>query len=169
MDEKSQTPLDAEQSGPTSSGAPNQDVNAQTTSRGETAVESRGSTNLQAPLPPAWEELVTSDGRTYYANHVSRTTTYQRPGAQTGEDVGGTRGPGNTQEELPPAWQQLVDSEGRTYYSDHNSRTTTFQRPEGGRTGELPVGWEIVRNEEGVAYFVDHNTRTTTFDDPRST
>lgn len=118
------------------------------------------STSLQAPLPPHWEEIVSSDGRTYYANHANRSTSWLRPDAEM-EGYGS-----NTQEGLPPAWQELVDGDGRTYYANHESRTSTLDRPEG-LVGELPAGWELLRNAEGVAYFADHNTRTTAWSAPR--
>ena len=31
------------------------------------------------PLPPFWEMRVTPDGRTYYMNHNTRTTQWERP------------------------------------------------------------------------------------------
>jgi len=116
----------------------------------------------QAPLPPQWEQLTTSDGNTFYANHATRSTVWRRPEVEAGGDRVDTRQAG-----LPAAWQSLVDSDGRTYYANHESRTTTFDRPQG-LAGELPVGWEMLRTPQGVAYFADHNTRTSTWDDPRS-
>jgi E3 ubiquitin-protein ligase NEDD4 len=122
----------------------------------------RDSANPLAPLSPHWEELVSSDGTTYYANHATRSTTWTRPGAEE-EGVDGA----NIKASLPAGWQAMADSEGRTYYANHESRTTTFDRPEG-PTGELPAGWEMLRTPQGVAYFADHNTHTATWHDPRS-
>ena len=31
-------------------------------------------------LPPGWEERQDANGRTYYVNHVARTTQWQHPG-----------------------------------------------------------------------------------------
>lgn len=121
----------------------------------------RGIAESQASSSPQWEELTTSDGSTFYANHATRTTAWQNPELTSGES--GT----SNQASLPVAWQELVDGDGRTYYANHESKTTTFDRPEG-LTGELPAGWEILRTPQGVAYFADHNTRTTTWEDPRS-
>jgi E3 ubiquitin-protein ligase NEDD4 len=121
----------------------------------------RDSANPQAPLSPHWEELVSSNGTTYYANHATRSTTWRRPGAEEGGDGA------NMQASLPAGWQAMVDSEGRTYYANHQSRITTFDRPDG-PTGELPAGWEVLRTPQGIAYFADHNTHTATWDDPRS-
>ena len=114
----------------------------------------------QAPLPPQWEQLATSDGITFYANHATRSTAWRRPEVNADEDGA------NAQAGLPAAWQELADGDGRTYFANHESRTTTFDRPEG-RTGELPAGWEMLRTPQGVAYFADHNTRTATWVDPR--
>uniref|UniRef100_A0A8C7SPY2 E3 ubiquitin-protein ligase n=1 Tax=Oncorhynchus mykiss TaxID=8022 RepID=A0A8C7SPY2_ONCMY len=131
------------------------------------------------PLPPGWEQRKDPHGRTYYVDHNTKTTTWERP------------------QPLPPGshvtricslpsvifrslivghiaycWERRVDDRGRIYYVDHNTRTTTWQRPtmESVLQNEdpLPQGWEIRYTREGVRYFVDHNTRTTTFSDPRT-
>jgi hypothetical protein len=127
----------------------------------DNAGPARDMTTTQAPLPQHWEELKSSDGSTFYANHATRTTAWRRPAVEVGEDDA------KTQAGLPAAWQELVDSDGKTYYANHESRTTTFDRPKS-LTGELPAGWELLRTPQGVAYFADHNTHTVTWDDPRS-
>lgn len=33
----------------------------------------------EEPLPPGWEERVDSQGRTFYVNHNTRTTQWERP------------------------------------------------------------------------------------------
>jgi len=110
----------------------------------------------QVPLPRHWEELADADGKTFYANHASRTTSLQRPGVK--DDASSLRA----------GWQALVDTEGRPYYVDHASRTTTFTKPwSDGETGDLPPGWEMLRTPEGVVYFVNHEARETTWDHPR--
>lgn len=117
-------------------------------------------TDAQQALPQGWEELVDVEGRTYYVDHNSRTTTYERPSMS------------DVQASLAPGWQEVVDDDEQIYYAHHGSGTTTFQRPSWPRlsaaTAALPAGWELRRNRHGVAYFIDHNTRTTTWDDPRS-
>lgn len=114
------------------------------------------------PLPSGWEELLTGDGKVYYANHVTKRTTWRKPEAQA-------EGNGeNIHTGLPVAWEALVDDEGRTYYADHATRSTTYDKPESPQD-ELPAGWEVLRTPQGVAYYADHNTHTTTWDDPRHT
>uniref|UniRef100_A0A8D2N6U6 E3 ubiquitin-protein ligase n=1 Tax=Zonotrichia albicollis TaxID=44394 RepID=A0A8D2N6U6_ZONAL len=119
-------------------------------------------------------------GRTYYVDHNTRTTTWERP------------------QPLPPGWERRVDDRGRVYYVDHNTRTTTWQRPtmESVRNFEQ---WQSQRNQlQGAmqqfnqrylysvngffsffplerrvdsndrVYFVNHNTKTTQWEDPRT-
>uniref|UniRef100_A0A8B9I8W4 HECT-type E3 ubiquitin transferase n=1 Tax=Anser brachyrhynchus TaxID=132585 RepID=A0A8B9I8W4_9AVES len=153
-------------------------------------VEQESLTNISSPATSKWEQRKDPHGRTYYVDHNTRTTTWERP------------------QPLPPGWERRVDDRGRVYYVDHNTRTTTWQRPtmesvrnfeqwqsqrnqlQGAMqqfnqrylysvtfasmlsvcklTDPLPEGWEIRYTREGVRYFVDHNTRTTTFNDPRT-
>lgn len=117
------------------------------------AMPENSQSSQNANQPPSWEELADGNGRTYYANHHTRTNTWQRPEAEAAG--------------LPVAWQALVDDEGRTYYVNHASKTTTFTKPEN-PAGQLPEGWEVLHTAEGVAYLADHNNHTTTWNDPRS-
>ncbi|XP_032065979.1 NEDD4-like E3 ubiquitin-protein ligase WWP2 isoform X2 [Thamnophis elegans] len=126
-------------------------------------------------LPAGWEQRELPNGRVYYVDHNTKSTTWERP--------------------LPPGY----------YFVDHNTRTTTWQRPtaEYVRTyeqwqsqrnqlqgamqqfsqrflyqssgtaadndplGPLPSGWEK-RQDNGRVYYVNHNTRTTQWEDPRT-
>uniref|UniRef100_A0ACB8EAF1 NEDD4-like E3 ubiquitin-protein ligase wwp2 n=1 Tax=Sphaerodactylus townsendi TaxID=933632 RepID=A0ACB8EAF1_9SAUR len=136
-------------------------------------------------LPPGWEQRELPNGRVYYVDHNTKTTTWERP--------------------LPPGWEKRVDPRGRNYYVDHNTRTTTWQRPtaeyvrnyeqwqsqrsqlqgamqhfsqrflyqssgapsDNDPLGPLPPGWEK-RQDNGRVYYVNHNTRTTQWEDPRT-
>uniref|UniRef100_A0A1X7TSC3 E3 ubiquitin-protein ligase n=2 Tax=Amphimedon queenslandica TaxID=400682 RepID=A0A1X7TSC3_AMPQE len=63
------------------------------------------------PLPRGWEERRDAQGRSYYVDHNSRTTSWERP------------------EPLPAGWERRTDPRGRVYFVDHNTRTTTWQKP----------------------------------------
>ncbi|BFZ13158.1 hypothetical protein BsWGS_16197 [Bradybaena similaris] len=139
------------------------------------------------PLPPGWEMRTDPHGRSYYVDHNTRTTTWERP------------------QPLPRGWERRVDDRGRVYYVDHNTRTTTWQRPNteslsnyaswqewrGNRTleqfgqrflypqqqspaqdndpnGPLPAGWERRVDNNNRVYFVNHSNRTTQWEDPRT-
>ncbi|CAL8069596.1 unnamed protein product [Calicophoron daubneyi] len=65
----------------------------------------------EAPLPPKWERRFTANGRPYYIDHLTKTTTWNRPLP------------------LPPGWERRLDPNNRVYYVDHNTRTTTWQHP----------------------------------------
>uniref|UniRef100_A0A8C1EQD4 E3 ubiquitin-protein ligase n=1 Tax=Cyprinus carpio carpio TaxID=630221 RepID=A0A8C1EQD4_CYPCA len=106
-----------------------------------------------------WEQRKDPHGRTYYVDHNTRTTTWERP------------------QPLPMGWERRVDNRGRIYYVDHNTRTTTWQRPtmESVRNFEQ---WQSQRKRSSGAarrvdtndrvYFVNHNTKTTQWEDPRT-
>ena len=91
-----------------------------------------------ASLPAGWEERYTSDGRSYYLDYSTRTTTWVDPRRQTIIPV---VGPNDQSTSLHP-------------------RTISELCP-------LPSGWELRLDPKARVYFVDHNTRTTTWDDPR--
>lgn len=89
------------------------------------------------PLPPGWEMRTTAEGRPYFVDHNTRTTTWVDPRRQ---QYINTIGPGsNLQVQVQPVSQ----------------------------LGPLPSGWEMRLTSTGRVYFVDHNTKTTTWDDPR--
>uniref|UniRef100_A0A8C7ILR6 E3 ubiquitin-protein ligase n=1 Tax=Oncorhynchus kisutch TaxID=8019 RepID=A0A8C7ILR6_ONCKI len=128
-----------------------------------------------------WEQRKDPHGRTYYVDHNTKTTTWERP------------------QPLPPGWERRVDDRGRIYYVDHNTRTTTWQRPtmESVRNFEA---WQSQRSQlQGAmhqfnqrylyslnrsvpppppperrvdsndrVYFVNHSTKTTQWEDPRT-
>jgi E3 ubiquitin-protein ligase NEDD4 len=89
------------------------------------------------PLPPGWEMRTSAEGRPYFVDHNTRTTTWVDPRRQ---QYISTIGPGsNLQVQVQPVSQ----------------------------LGPLPSGWEMRLTSTGRVYFVDHNTKTTTWDDPR--
>jgi E3 ubiquitin-protein ligase NEDD4 len=98
---------------------------------GQTAVGS-------GVLPAGWEERYTPEGRPYYVDHNTRTTTWVDPRRQTIIRVMGPNG--NNLSVQPQTISQL---------------------------GPLPSGWEMRLTSTARVYFVDHNTKTTTWDDPR--
>lgn len=70
----------------------------------------------QTGLPAAWQALVDDNRRTYYANHQSHTTTFDRPeGLSAGE--------------LPAGWEILQTPQGVRYFADHNTRAVMWEDP----------------------------------------
>ena len=91
-------------------------------------------------LPPGWEQRHTPEGRAYFVDHNTRTTTW-----------------------VDPRRQQYI----RMYGQNTNGNNTTIQTQPVSQLGALPSGWEMRLTNTARVYFVDHNTKTTTWDDPR--
>ncbi|RSL47599.1 E3 ubiquitin-protein ligase RSP5 [Fusarium sp. AF-6] len=137
--------------------------------------------DAQGRLPAGWERREDNLGRTYYVDHNTRTTSWNRPTSN------GTQEQRNDREAATQVERQR--HQNRTLPEDRtgsNSPTLQAQQPQqsssptanaGGAvmhtgatspgSGELPPGWEQRWTPEGRPYFVDHNTRTTTWVDPR--
>lgn len=135
----------------------------------------------QGRLPTGWERREDNLGRTYYVDHNTRTTTWNRPSQHHNEQQHRNQLEANTQMERR-AHQNRMLPEDRTGANSPDSQSADTP-PSGGNnataasmmatgvttpgTGDLPAGWEQRFTPEGRAYFVDHNTRTTTWVDPR--
>ncbi|KAI9867170.1 MAG: hypothetical protein M1813_009448 [Trichoglossum hirsutum] len=134
----------------------------------------------QGRLPAGWERREDNLGRTYYVDHNTRTTTWNRPSTTYNEREQRTQMEANTQVERQRHQNRMLP-EDRTGASSPN-REQQQQSAESNNvgpvsmvasgattagTGELPAGWEQRHTPEGRPYFVDHNTRTTTWVDPR--
>lgn len=142
-------------------------------------------------LPPGWERRTDNFGRTYYVDHNSRTTTWQRPNLNQSESERGQQREDTTEAErrqhrdrtLPgefPASPEIANNNsitnGNITVNSTGANTpvspaAAVSMASSGATtsglGELPSGWEQRFTNEGRPYFVDHNTRTTTWVDPR--
>ncbi|KAH7011917.1 hypothetical protein EDB80DRAFT_406472 [Ilyonectria destructans] len=137
--------------------------------------------DAQGRLPAGWERREDNLGRTYYVDHNTRTTNWNRPTA------GGAAESRNDREAATQVERQRHQNrtlpEDRTGSSSPTMHQQQPQQPSGSPppannammhtgatspgTGELPPGWEQRWTPEGRPYFVDHNTRTTTWVDPR--
>ncbi|KAJ3096251.1 hypothetical protein HK100_005607 [Physocladia obscura] len=97
------------------------------------------------PLPAGWEQRVTADGRTYFVDHNTRTTTWLDPRRNKPQtNTGGSMTPGQAQAYLLQMQTQTA---------------ATF--------GPLPSGWEMRITNTNRIYYVDHASKITTWDDPR--
>jgi E3 ubiquitin-protein ligase NEDD4 len=83
-------------------------------------------------LPLGWEERRASDGRPYFVDHHTRTTTWNDPRRTSASAAAATTtalanraalGP------LPSGWEMRMTSTRRIYFVDHNTRTTTWDDP----------------------------------------
>ena len=107
------------------------------------AVEASAGGDATTPplggLPAGWEERYTPEGRPYYVDHNTRTTTWVDPRRQSIISVMGPDG-----------------------------QSTSLRPQDISQLGPLPSGWEVRLTSTDRGYFIDHNTKTTTWDHPRS-
>ncbi|KAM3848742.1 E3 ubiquitin-protein ligase NEDD4-like isoform 3-T3 [Vipera latastei] len=77
----------------------------------------------QSFLPPGWEMRIAPNGRPFFIDHNSKTTTWEDPrlkfpvhlrskAALNPNDLG----------PLPPGWEERIHLDGRTFYIDHRSQ-----------------------------------------------
>ncbi|CAL1604057.1 unnamed protein product [Knipowitschia caucasica] len=81
-------------------------------------------------LPNGWEVRSAPNGRPFFINHNTKTTTWEDPrlripvqmrrrASLDPSDLGA----------LPPGWEERVHSDGRIFYIDHNTRITQWEDP----------------------------------------
>lgn len=94
-----------------------------------------GTTSGLGELPPGWEQRFTPEGRAYFVDHNTRTTTWVDPRRQ---QYIRTYGPStNTIQQqpvsqlgpLPSGWEMRLTNTARVYFVDHNTKTTTWDDP----------------------------------------
>lgn len=122
--------------GPSPSRSPNTANNATAAQMVATGATTAGT----GELPVGWEQRHTPEGRAYFVDHNTRTTTW-----------------------VDPRRQQYI----RMYGQNASGNNTTIQQQPVSQLGPLPSGWEMRLTNTARVYFVDHNTKTTTWDDPR--
>ncbi|XP_047661452.1 E3 ubiquitin-protein ligase NEDD4-like isoform X2 [Tachysurus fulvidraco] len=84
----------------------------------------------QSFLPPGWEMRIAPNGRPFFIDHNSRTTTWEDPRLKypVHMRVKGALDPGDLGP-LPPGWEERVHADGRTFYIDHNTKNTQWEDP----------------------------------------
>ncbi|XP_056632775.1 E3 ubiquitin-protein ligase NEDD4 isoform X8 [Diorhabda sublineata] len=139
-------------------------------------------------LPSGWEERQDANGRTYYVNHIARTTQWERPTLSTqdthsdgtveqrenferrfhisADEESNDRGDINQSDDQHDSISNESsrrDSTVSTSTSNSNSQNNLDVLSEG-----LPAGWSIQRAPNGRLFFIDHNEKTTSWVDPRT-
>lgn len=121
--------------------SPSQTPNAANQASAAQMVATGATTAGTGELPAGWEQRHTPEGRAYFVDHNTRTTTW-----------------------VDPRRQQYIRMYGQNAGTGGNS---TIQQQPVSQLGPLPSGWEMRLTNTARVYFVDHNTKTTTWDDPR--
>ncbi|CAK4033377.1 E3 ubiquitin- ligase hulA [Lecanosticta acicola] len=118
---------------------PSAAANAANNANAAQMVHTGATTAGTGELPAGWEQRHTPEGRAYFVDHNTRTTTW-----------------------VDPRRQQYI-----RMYGQNAAGNTTIQQQPVSQLGPLPSGWEMRLTNTARVYFVDHNTKTTTWDDPR--
>ncbi|OAD59034.1 E3 ubiquitin-protein ligase NEDD4 [Eufriesea mexicana] len=87
-------------------------------------------------LPPGWGMLIAPNGRLFFIDHMSRTTTWIDPRTGRPSSIPNNIGPSTTPRSdldqlgpLPEGWEERVHTDGRIFFIDHNTRTTQWEDP----------------------------------------
>ncbi|XP_047219264.1 E3 ubiquitin-protein ligase NEDD4a isoform X2 [Girardinichthys multiradiatus] len=81
-------------------------------------------------MPMGWEVRSAPNGRPFFIDHNTKTTTWDDPRLRipvhmrrTGSLDPNDLGP------LPPGWEERIHSDGRVFYIDHNTKATQWEDP----------------------------------------
>ncbi|XP_072448490.1 pleckstrin homology domain-containing family A member 7 isoform X5 [Chiloscyllium punctatum] len=92
-------------------------------------------------LPVHWSYGVCEDGRIFFIDDQTRTTTWLHP--RTGEPVNSGH---MIRSDLPRGWEEGFTEEGASYFINHNQRTSSFRHPV---TGQIsPENTEYILKEQ---------------------
>ncbi|XP_028399184.1 E3 ubiquitin-protein ligase NEDD4-like [Dendronephthya gigantea] len=122
-------------------------------------------------LPAGWGERQDANGRTYYINHRTRTTSWTRPtvaGDTEQNNISSTiLIPSAPNFERPHIERNQYSL--RRHLSVENDVEDNRHAREVAEIDPLPPGWAVQYTNTGRAFFLDHNTQRTTWTDPRHT
>ncbi|XP_028668760.1 protein KIBRA isoform X2 [Erpetoichthys calabaricus] len=80
----------------------------------------------ELPLPEGWEEAQDFDGKVYYIDHKTKTTSWIDPRDRHTKPLTFADCIGD---ELPVGWEEAYDPQVGAYYIDHNTKTTQIEDP----------------------------------------
>ncbi|XP_049877374.1 E3 ubiquitin-protein ligase NEDD4 isoform X4 [Pectinophora gossypiella] len=142
------------------------------------------------PLPAGWEERQDANGRTYYVNHIARSTQWERPhftrNVSTDSAAAAERMETAATEfqrrfhishdhpqphHAPRRTSSQGDHHDETDASTDSTRSSSASSVQSQNlpsSDGLPPGWSMQRAPNGRIFFIDHNQKTTTWIDPRT-
>ncbi|XP_036613515.1 E3 ubiquitin-protein ligase NEDD4-like isoform X2 [Trichosurus vulpecula] len=84
----------------------------------------------QSFLPPGWEMRIAPNGRPFFIDHNTKTTTWEDPRLKFPVHLRSKASLNpNDLGPLPPGWEERIHLDGRTFYIDHNSKITQWEDP----------------------------------------
>ncbi|PVF96706.1 HECT-domain-containing protein [Serendipita vermifera] len=115
------------------------------------------------PLPAGWQRLIAPNGRAYFADSNSRTTTWEDPRLRRSNSTGPSAS-ASAQSRLNVGAQLGRSSSAQSTAGSATSSTPAPAQAvlaNANNTDPLPSGWEMKLTPQGKVYF------TTTWEDPR--
>ncbi|XP_049629545.1 E3 ubiquitin-protein ligase NEDD4 isoform X3 [Suncus etruscus] len=82
-------------------------------------------------LPRGWEVQHAANGRPFFIDHNTKTTTWEDPRLKIPAQLRG-RTPLDSSEDLgplPPGWEERTHTDGRIFYINHNIKRTQWEDP----------------------------------------
>ncbi|XP_055376203.1 E3 ubiquitin-protein ligase Nedd-4 isoform X5 [Condylostylus longicornis] len=146
-----------------------------------------GNNSTVEPLPPGWEERQDANGRTYYLNHIARTTQWERPTSVHSTNQQVEAAASDFQRRFHISADDSENQRNQTEDNDQadsgnrseNSTASTRRNSNDGEASPeqpvnnseedgLPPGWSMQVAPNGRTFFIDHTAKKTTWIDPRT-
>ncbi|XP_031619694.1 E3 ubiquitin-protein ligase Nedd-4 isoform X2 [Contarinia nasturtii] len=168
------------------------ETDAETAAQNQTAYPT---SSVAPPLPDGWEMRQDANGRTYYVNHVARTTQWECPSGDTNPvsssdidaaamqferrfhiSVDASEDREHQHEDIDTADSGTSNAavrpnsttgQSRQSSSDETS-TSESSHPANNLEAGLPSGWTMQIAPNGRMFFIDHNEKKTSWIDPRT-
>uniref|UniRef100_I3L6R7 HECT-type E3 ubiquitin transferase n=1 Tax=Sus scrofa TaxID=9823 RepID=I3L6R7_PIG len=85
----------------------------------------------QGSLPKGWEVRHAPNGRPFFIDHNTKTTTWEDPRLKIPAHLRGKTSldPSSDLGPLPPGWEERTHTDGRIFYINHNIKKTQWEDP----------------------------------------
>ncbi|XP_043300225.1 E3 ubiquitin-protein ligase NEDD4-like isoform X3 [Cervus canadensis] len=101
----------------------------------------------QSFLPPGWEMRIAPNGRPFFIDHNTKTTTWEDPRLKFPVHMRSKASLNpNDLGPLPPGWEERIHLDGRTFYIDHSSQVLCGE--DGARDSVPPYDSKITQWED---------------------
>lgn len=109
-------------------------VSSSTSSLDQNEIASVIEDDGEGLLPGGWQIQIAPNGRKFFIDHNSKTTTWIDPRTHKPTPLPEKKGykPRNQCDELgplPPGWEERIHTDGRVFFIDHNTRSTQWEDP----------------------------------------
>ncbi|XP_054984141.1 E3 ubiquitin-protein ligase NEDD4 isoform X2 [Sorex araneus] len=99
--------------------------------RDPTPTGTQASEEEPRALPSGWEVRHAANGRPFFIDHNTKTTTWEDPRLKTPAQLRGRNPPDSSNDPapLPPGWEERTHTDGRIFYINHNIKRTQWEDP----------------------------------------